>query len=108
MIKTGLSLTPIANTTSLLRASIEHSADNHESGRYRTFAHTKDETDSEEPTKAMTGGMRTETDPPYEDVDTECCVLTYMALIKRLFSCLIHFPTGYLCNAMLWGYSKAR
>ena len=62
-------LTPISYPQRLLRPRIEHSRDDHESGRDRTFAHAQDQPDGEQAAEALARSMTAESDTPDEDVD---------------------------------------
>lgn len=64
-------LTPVSNPQSLLVSSIKHGANNQETGRYRTFAHTQDQADNEEPCKILAGCVCTKGDCPYQNVKAD-------------------------------------
>jgi hypothetical protein len=93
----------------VLSSGVKHGTNNHKTRSDRTFTHPEDETDGEETCKVLAGGMATQRNSPYEYVEARDAPLQKMEVPSTVWTtCLIHFPTGNLCNARFWGNSKAR
>jgi hypothetical protein len=54
-----MALTPITNTSRVLRPSVKHRTDNHEARRGGTFTYPENETKSEETGKVLASRMAT-------------------------------------------------
>jgi hypothetical protein len=68
-VKSAGQLTPVSDPERLLASSVKHGGNDHEAGRNRTLAHTKNEPRCKEPTEILASCVTAERDAPHEDVE---------------------------------------
>ena len=103
-----VTLTPIPNSLSLFRTSIEHGRDNQKTCNDTPFAHAKDQANYKQARKVFAGGMAAQRDSPDSDVKAGNIINDHSNASRKIKADLIHFPTGNRCKHKFCGYSKTR
>jgi hypothetical protein len=74
---------------------------NHEPWGDCPLTHSKNEAGGEQATETLAGGMSQQSNCPNEDVDAWMTIS--LEPLEKILTNLIHFPTGHLWRAKLWG-----